>query len=243
VNIIRRQSSALVGTEGYGAFGSISYRLTRMSSVSLNYGWNHYDYTHQFGEATINELLAGYARQLSRRWSTELMGGAYRVDTEGLVSLPADPAIVALFGQTSVTERYFARVYYPAVTAKLKGNFRRYGVTFAYARRPSPGNGVYLASRSQAGSGSVSYTGLRNWNLGANVYYTQLASVAQKIGHYNMVSAGVGGSHRMYRNLNATFRADWRDWQVNPSTGNYRPSYRVQLGVAWSPSDLPLSLW
>jgi hypothetical protein len=242
-NIIRRQSNALVGVEGYGAFGSISYRLTRLSSVSLTYGWNHYDYTHQFGEATINEALAGYARQLSRRWTTELMGGAYRVDTTGLISLPADPAVVALFGQTTVTERYFARVYYPAFSASLKGAFRRYGVTLAYSRRPSPGNGVYLTSRSQGASGSVSYTGLRDWNFGANIYYSQLTSVAQHIGSYATVSAGVGASYHMYRNLNATFRADWRDWQVDQSTGTYRPAYRVQVGVAWSPSDLPLSLW
>jgi hypothetical protein len=242
-NIIHRQSGALVGVQGYGAFGSISYRLTRLSSISLNYGWNHYDYTHQFGEATINELMAGYARQLSRRWSIELMAGAYRIDTAGLISLPADPAIVALFGQTTVTERYLANVYYPAFSGKLKGAFRRYGVDFAYSQRPSPGNGVYLASRSQGASGAVSYTGLRNWNLGASLYYTELRSVAQKIGSYGTVSAGAGGSYHMYRNLHATFRADWRYWQVDQSTGTYRPAYRVQVGVAWSPSDLPLSLW
>jgi hypothetical protein len=242
-NIIRRQSNALVGVEGYGAFGSLTYRLSRLSSVSLNYGWTHYDYTHHFGEATISEALAGYARQLSRRWTTELMGGAYRVDTAGLISLPADPAIIALFGQNTVTERYYARVYYPAFSAGFKGAYRRYRVSFGYARRPSPGNGVYLTSRSEGASAAVSYTGLRDWNLGASLYFSKLTSVAQKIGSYGTVSAGVGGSHRMYRYLNATFRADWRTWQVDQSTGTYRPAFRVQVGVAWSPSDLPLSLW
>jgi hypothetical protein len=243
VNIIRRQSNALAGATGYGAYGTIAYRFSRRSSVSLNYGWNHYDYTHQFGEVTINEILAGYSRRLSRRWTTDLMGGAFRIDTAGLISLPADPAVVALFGQTTVVERYYAKVYYPATTASLSGAFRRYGVTFAYGRRPSPGNGVYLASTSQGATAAVTYTGTRRWNAGANLSYSHLTSVAQKIGSYNTVSAGVGSTYHMFRNLNATFRADWRKWQVNQSTGTYQPGYRVMLGVAWSPSDLPLSLW
>jgi hypothetical protein len=243
LNFIRRQSNALAGATGYGAYGSLSYRLTRRSSVSLTYGWNQTQYTQQFGEATINELLAGYSRQLSRRWTANLTGGAFRIDTSGLISLPADPAVVALFGQTTVIERYYAKVYYPSTAASLSAAFRRYGVSFGYSRRPSPGNGVYLASSSQSATASATYTGARRWNAGANLWYSHLTSVAQKIGSYDTVSAGVGSTYHMYRNLNATFRADWRTWQVNQSTGTYQAGYRVQLGVAWSPSELPLSIW
>jgi hypothetical protein len=241
--VVRRQSAALAGLNGYGAQGSLSYRLTQMSSVSLNYNWFHYDYPHEFGEATVNELMAGFVHRLSRRWSADLNAGAFKVETEGLTSVSPDPAVVALFGETHVVERYYAKHYYPSIAAALSGRYRRYGLAFGYSRRPSPGNGVYLASASQNGYASASYTGIRRWNFGVNAYYSRLASVGQNIPRYGVISGGGGATYRMYRNLSATFRADARTWQINQSTNSFQASYRVLVGVALSPSDLPLSLW
>jgi hypothetical protein len=242
-NFIRRQSNSLAGAEGYGAYGSVSYRLNRRDSVSLNYAWNHFDYTHEFGEATINELFLGFMHQISRHWTAGASGGAFRIDTAGLASVPTDPAVAALFGQATIAERYYAQVYYPSIAGSLRGGFRRYAVTFAVAQRPSPGNGVYLASNSQSVTASLTYSGIQNWSFSANAYYTKLKSVAQQIAPYGLFSAGAGASYHMYRYLHATVRADSRVFQVDQSTGNFRPSFRVEMGLAWSPSELPLSLW
>ncbi len=240
---VRRQSKALAGVDGYGAQGSISYRLSARSSVSLMYGWNHYDYPRQFGEADMHDLMAGYTRQLSRRWTVELGAGAFRAETQGLSQVAADPAVAALFGTPVITERFYRERYYPSISARVSGRYHRYNTDFAYSKRPSPGNGVYLASSAQSAVASVSYTAIRKWNFGANVTYSQLSSVAQKIGNYSTVSEGAGATYRMYRSLSAIFRADTRRSQIDQSTGLIRDSYRVSIGIALSPTDLPLSLW
>jgi hypothetical protein len=240
---VRRQSKALAGVDGYGALGSISYRLSSLSSVSLMYGWNHYDYPRQFGEADMHELMAGYTRQISRRWVFGLGAGAFRIETEGLTQIAVDPAVAALFGQPVITERFYREKYYPAISAQANGHYHHYGVGFSYSRRPSPGNGVFLASAAQSAAASVSYTGIRKWNFGADVTYSQLSSVAQRIGSYSVVSEGGGATYRLYRNLSATFRGDTRRWQIDQTSGQVRDSYRVSVGIALSPTDLPLALW
>jgi hypothetical protein len=241
--VVRRQSKALVGMDGYGALGSVAYRITQLSSVSLMYGWNHYDYPRQFGEADVHELMAGYTRQLSRRWLFSLGAGVFRAETQGLTQISVDPAVAALFGPGTITERYYREKYYPSISANLSGHYHHYTVGFSYSRRPSPGNGVFLASASQSGSASVSYTGVRKWNFGADVVYSQLSSVAQKIGNYSSVSEGGGVTYHLYRNLSATFRGDTRSVQINQSTGQLRASYRLSMGLALGATDLPLALW
>lgn len=241
---VRRQSKALIGVDGYGAQGTLAFRLSRASTIDVSYSYSHYDYPRAFGETDINQITGGYSRALNRTWQFALMGGIYKVDTIGITSVALDPATAALFGQQTSVQAFHSVKSLPALGASLSARFKRSDLEFGYGRQPNPGNGVYLTSNSESGSARYTYNGISRWSFTASMSYNRLKSIGQlQLGSYSYVGGGVAANYRIARSLHAGLRYDARQAQIDQLNGYSRLGSRVTVSLDYSPGERPLSIW
>ncbi len=126
---------------------------------------------------------------------------------------------------------------------RLSDTHRRTNVTVAYTNQVIPGNGIYLTSRNNAGSGSFSYTGVRHWNFGFNGTYGRMTTLEQTIGAYTAYGGGVGITRDLGKGLYAVLRLDTRHYDISSGALFANTERRASFGLNFSPGDLPLSLW
>lgn len=239
---VDRQSSALIGVDGYNAQAKFQYKLSRTTSVGAGYTRSHYQYPNFFGNSNMNNYSVFLATQLGRLWTLSVSGGAYQVTVVGLQSVAIDPAIAALLGVSSAEHTFQAINWIPAAQSSLIRKFKTSSLSFAYTRSAVPGNGVYLTSRSEAASASFSYTGVHRAAFTISGGYTSLASLGQGLPPYSSYGGSTGLTYNLTHALHAVARYDVRQQEID--IADYRrTSYRVTLGIAFSPGTLPLSLW
>jgi hypothetical protein len=239
---VRRQAKGLASVNGYNLRGSVQRRVSKTQTIGATFQHTHFDFPPAFGEADMNIAEGFYSTSLGRRWTFSIHGGISDVDTQGLEVVALDPVLAALLGQSNAIRAFQRSAIYPSGSATLSGSFKTYNLSLSYARLITPGNGVYLTSRSDAAFLSYSYTGIRKWNFALNGGYNTLASVGQGIKPYASYAAGAGITYGLTRSLHVIARYDLRQQQID-SYDFRRTGYRASLGLAFSPGDKPLSLW
>ncbi len=239
---VHRQSGELIGVNGYTGRARFQYRLSRTTSVGAGYQRSHYQYPNSFGNSDINNYTVFLAAQLGRLWTFSVEAGAFQVNTLGLQTVALDPAVAALLGVSSTVQIFSASNWLPAGRGGLTRQFKTANLSFSYVETVTPGNGVYLTSRSQGGSANYSYTGLRKVAFTIGGGYYSLASLGQTIAPYHTFTGSTAISYSLTRALHALARYDLRQQEI--TLAGYRAtSYRLTLGLAFSPGSLPLSLW
>jgi hypothetical protein len=240
--LVRRRSSSLYGVTGYTANGDVSYRLTRFVSLSGYYGFEHFGYTRAFGASDIHMGGLALSARLSRTLELGIQAGEARVETLFLTAVRVDPVIAAITGQATGIQATYNVRYVPTARVRLTKQMQTSNAEVSYIREISPGNGVYLTSRSEAFSAWYSYRGQRHWNFSVNAGYNKMSALAQTIGVYGSYSAGLGVSRDIGHGLQWSLRADER--HVNTNYANFkRYATDVSMGFYWSPGEVPLSLW
>lgn len=239
---VQRVSKALADLNGYSAQAQMAYRLSRTTQIGGGYYFMHFDFPNAFGEANIHGFSGSYRRALGRQWNLDLQAGLARARTVGLQTASLDPAIAALLGQSAVIRVFDRTVTLSSFRGNLVGNFKRYNVTAGYDRSVMPGNGVFLTSLAETGSGGFSYQGTRRLSLSATGNFGRISSLGA---NFNPIAQGLFGggmTFRIFRSLHATSRYDVRRMFTDQSTFR-RTSQRFGFGLAFSPGDIPLSLW
>ena len=240
--LVDRQSASLIGMNGYGAHASIRHRLSRLTTIGAEYGRQHYQFPHVYGQSDINSYEALFGTQLGRYWTLSLQAGAYQTQVAGVEQVALDPAIAALFGVSTTQETFYRDLWFPSAAASITRQFHRASLSVSYTRTITPGNGVYLTSRSDTGGVTYSYSGLRKIGLSLNAGRSALSSIGQGLTAYSNIYAGAGGTYAITRPIHFLARYDYRYQDLN--FGGYKPSsYRVTVGFAFSPGNVPLSLW
>ena len=239
---IDHQAKGLVNARGYSLHGAVMHRLTRQTSVGADYMYQHYDFPGNFGESDVNTYTGRITHDFGRLWSASLSAGAFTAEVQGLQTISFDPVISALLGVSSGVQAFYRKSIYPAGDARLVRKFKTAEISLGYSLGVTPGNGVYLTSRQQSGFASVSYTGVRKWSFSAGAAYSKLTTIGQGIAPYALTSGSVGTTYEIMKTLHITARFDTRDQTVSVN-GYQRSSYRASLGLAYSPGDIPLSLW
>jgi hypothetical protein len=237
-----RQSSALVGVEGYNARGTVEHKLNKNSSVGFTYSREHFDFPKAFGQADIDtgELFVG--TNLGRRWALTLRAGVFHAEVKGLQSVTLNPVIAALLGQTATIQAFYRESIYPSGAVTLNRRFKTANLSFHYSQSVTPGNGVYLTSKALDGGGSYSYTGIRKVNLSLSGGYNTLSSLGQGIQPYRAGYGGGGFTYALPYSLHLVARYDYR-YQAIEDYAFKHTGYRAALGVSFSPGKVPLSLW
>ena len=240
--LVRRQSLALAGLNGFTARASIVYRLTRRQTVAASYGFTYYDFQRAFGGSTLQSAQLGYSIGLTRRWDLATAAGGIRVETRGLTEVPIDPAIAAIIGQNFATVTFFRVVSLPIAEAQLIRRFDRASMTLGYSSGVTPGNGVYLTSRQTSGTATYNYTGYQRLNLRVSAGYNQLSTLGQSLGKFTNFQGGTGVAYRLARDTYMQARYDYRHYTTESSIFQ-KDSNRVSLGLAFSPGERPLAIW
>lgn len=237
-----RQSQYLVGMEGYDLHGSIEHRLNRSTSVGFSYRRDHYNFPKVFGRADIDtgELFLG--TNLGRVWALTVRAGAFHSEVSGLESVALSPVIAALLGQATTVQAFYRADIYPSGNVALTRRFKNASLNFHYIQQVTPGNGVYLTSKTNDGGASYSYTGIRKVNLNISGGYNSLSSIGQGIAPYSSGYGGAGMTYTLPWSLHVVGRYDYR-YQEIESLVYKHTGYRVSLGLTYSPGKLPLSFW
>lgn len=241
--LVRRQSSALYGVTGGTARGDMAYRISRRTTIGLNYEFNHYDFTKALGGSDVHSLGINYATRISRLWELSVFAGGSRVESLFLNNVTLDPAVAAILGQTTGVEVAHNIRWAPAIEARLARAFHRAALTFQFTRRINPGNGIYLTSQIQSAVASFDYTGVRYWSFNLSGGYNSLRGMIQSIGTYQSTYVGFGTTRHLAKDFYLTGRIDNRRYDLGLVTDFTRTPLRVAIGLGWSPGDRPLSVW
>jgi|SRR5579863_9596820 len=241
-NKIIYHSNALADMNGYSLSGNINHIVSRNTSVGVSYVHTHYGYPSFFGASDINTFEGTYGATFGRAWTFTLRGGVFIAESLSVQAVALDPAVAALFPTTNV----FLPLYFKSTDAsgyaELKRQFRRASLSVQYTRAASPGNGVYLASRVDSAIARLSYTAMRKLNFGIDGGYYTLTSLGADLQQDTEYSGGAGLSYELVHAVHLTTRYDARHMELQ--LGGYQQSgYRVTFGLAFSPGNIPLSLW
>jgi hypothetical protein len=240
--VVRRRSLALAGLNGYSARANVAYRLSRRQTLSGNYDYTSFDYQRQFGNSKLQSGTLGYSIGLSRKWDFSTQFGGIRVSTSGLTQVAIDPAIAAIVGQNVAIVTFSRVLYVPMIEVRLIRRYDRSALTVGYAMGVTPGNGVYLTSRQNVGSGSYSYTGYRRLTAGLNASYGTMSAVGQTLGQLTNFQAGLATTYKLGRATHIEMRYDYRHYTTQNSF-YLKDSNRVMIGLAFSPGETPLAIF
>ena len=238
----RHRSRQLVGVTGGSARGDVAYLLNQSNAIGFDYGFNHYGFTNAFGSSDVHSLAFDYSVKFARNWHFGLRAGASRVESLGLRRVAIDPIVAAIIGSGTGVEAFYRVNYVPHGDVNLSRSFRRSSVSIGYTMGTSYGNGVYLTSRVQNAYSNFSYTATRKWNVGFSGSYDTYSSLSQQIGKYQGYTGGAGVTYQITSVLHLIMRFDARRYDVADADFK-RLSYRGSVGFAFSPGDMPLSLW
>ena len=240
--LVRRQSKALIGMNGFSLYGAVQHRQTKNTTVGVTYKYMHYDYPRAFGEADVNVAQLTYSTVLGRRWTFSLAGGVARSEVRGIQQVAVDPVIAALTGQAAVIRTFYRLNTLPSLEATLTGKFKHTQLVLNYSRGVNAGNGLYLTSRSESAGGILSYTAIRRVALSMSGGYGTLGGLSQGLSNYRQFNAGASASYALGRSMHVTGRYESRHTELESYLYN-RFGYRATFGLTFSPGTLPVSFW
>lgn len=243
--LTRRRSSALYGNTGYAATANMVYRLSRYTSVGVSYGFEHFEFVGAFGASDIHMASADFGFRLSRSLEFSARGGAQRLETLFIRSVPIDPVIAAITGQTVGILASYSVGYSPLIGGRLTYTPNRTStLSLNYDRSISTGNGILVSTRQEVAMGNYTYLGLRHWSFNASGGYNKNSgSLSFENTTYTTYVAGLGFTRDLARNLHVICRLDARKYNLQGIKDFNHPQYRAMLGFSWSPGDIPLALW
>ncbi|MEO8051896.1 MAG: hypothetical protein ABI833_15880 [Acidobacteriota bacterium] len=236
------KSAGLSNGWGYDFNGSMRRRMSRTSTVGVTYGYSHFEFPGFSYRSDSHTFHGLYATSLGRFWTFSIQAGATLTKGESAFTFALNPVLAAILGQSTITGISNYQTIYPSGTVELKRHFRRSELGFNYFRGVNSGNGATTTGRLDNATASISYTGIRRLNLGADGGYYGLKSIGQNLGNFYQYSVGGGINYALGRDIHLSVRYDLRDVHVDVSAFQ-RTGSRATVGLLFSPGNLPLSLW
>lgn len=239
----RRRSAALFGVTSENARADMQYRLTRRTTVGVNYTYSHYGFTRILSSTDLHGVSGSFARQLSQRMEFSGYAGFLRLETKSIQSVPLDPVIAAILGISSGLRIDYNTQYVPNLSARLSLAFNK-GVAFiAGGHTVIPGNGLFLTSTSTTATAGYTFTGLRRWSFSASASYNNNNSVANITGNYSGVVGNLAVSRKIARSLHWVANFGARDYRSSTFALYNRNVYHVSTGIGFAPGDVPIRIW
>jgi len=138
--------------------GDFQYRLSRRATIGANYVFTHYSFTGILSSSFIHGASLTYAVRLSRTLEFSGYGGFMHAETKFIQSVPVDPNVSALLGLTSTTALAYHANWVPNFSGRLSKTFSRGVLYVAGGETVTPGNGLFLTSRTASVVGGYGYT-------------------------------------------------------------------------------------
>ena len=239
----RRRSSALYGVTGAGARGDTQYRVSRRTTIGVQYSFTHFDFNGIFSGSDMHGVAASFGMQLTR--SLELTGyaGAMRLETKFIQSVPLDPAIAALLGITQGTAVAHSITYTPNASVRLSQTYHRGVAYLSGGRTVTPGNGLFLTSEATSAMAGYTYTGLRRWSFNSQFEYANSKSISNIVGKYTNTSGSLMLTRQITRATHALVNFNARKYTSGSFSKYNRVVYEARVGIGFTPGDIPLRVW
>jgi len=232
------------GLDSRGASGllSVVYRLTGKTSLAGTYSHGYYTYSQGVGSSTLDGGTLTLSHTFGGHWQAAVTAGVNRTHTSGNITLP----VSIILGQQTVngyvTGPYDTVSLVPSFQGSLTHYQRHSAFSVSGGQGVSPGNGVFLASRSQFLSATYSYSTRRS-NISFGASYNRLSSVANSISQtYSSGNLSASYSYVLRRHLSADFRYDLISYGGLLSYGGVT-EHRLSAGLSLSSKSIPLTLF
>lgn len=238
----RYDAPGAIGSTGATGSGSLRYRLTERTTIGGTYSHSYYTYQHGAGDATMDGGYFNVSHQFPQFWSANFDAGFTRTDSSGFIETPITFIINGQPVTGYLKGPYQQTSFTPTLRGSVSRRLRRIVTTVSGGQGVSPGNGVYLASRNQFLSGTVSYSNQRS-NISASGGYWHLTSLTHSLSNsYGTASFGGSYSYTLARHIAAHIRYDYfRYGSVSTYSGSgYN---RISFGVTFSSENIPLTLY
>lgn len=234
---IDRDSALLLGMTGQQARGDVNYRLTRNTTVGAYYSFSNYLYAHGFGNSDTNTAGLIYSYAFNRTTQLRFRGGLSEVQSLGLETVPINPLIAQLLGQSTGVVDSYATYRTSDFSVQFAKDFRhRMTASLAYARGISPGNGIYQTSQQESISANLTAKVFRTYSLTAGVGRDTLASVTQleveNLGKYQSMYARISLSKTYRRGVGLNLSVEYRHFDLD-ILGELRNQLRITSGISW----------
>jgi len=191
----------------------------------------------------MHRTMGTFAARLSRSWEFTGDAGVVRVENRFERMVPLDPVVAQLLGYSQGTQLVYSIDYVPAFSGRLSRTFRRGIFWVSGARTLTPGNGLFLTSKTANATTGYTYTGLRRWSFTAQAMYNRGSSMGNVLGTYADLSGGLSLSRQIVKSLHIVAGGDARRYQSPNFTLYNRTVYDAHIGLGFAPGAIPLRLW
>lgn len=242
-SLTERQGAGLYSVTGAGATGDVQYRISSHTTIGATYNYMHFVFHGTFNATDVQTLAGSYSKRLTRSLEFTGYGGVARTQSKFLTPLPISPILAGLIGLTQATVITYSSLNHPTYNVRLSQTFQRGVVFLASSYTVTPGNGLFLTSTALAASMGYNYTGLKLWSLGVTASYSRAHSISNVIGEYG----GDGLTFAATRKIKSYFylicSLNGTQYSSSSFAGYNRLIYTANIGVAFSPGNIPLRVW
>ena len=233
----------MYGVTAADADGDVQYRITRHSTVGANYTYTHFSFRGLFSNTDLHRFSGTYAVQFTRTWEFSAFGGATRAETRFPQVVTVSPVIQALLGITQGYVVSYSLDWLPTYTGRLSKTFTR-GVAFISGGHTiTPGNGLFLTSKTYDALAGYTYTGIRRWSFNLSAGYERSESIGNIMGEYADVVGGLQTSRQITHVVHMVAGITATKYQSSSFTGYNRVFWGARAGLSFSPRDVPLRFW
>lgn len=240
---IRRNTGQLIGLNGYSPRAGLAYRLSRRLQLGSVYQFQHFDYPRAFGEADVHMGSGILGYDWTKRIKAEFSIGLFNANSAGTRTVTADPVIQRLLGVSSIVESFSRatnRLFYSAI---LTGRYSRAVWSGGYARTPAGGNGIALLSIVDSGNFNFSYSADKKLSFGVTSSINRVHSLSNDVGGvFTTYFSGGSANYFFTRSLGLNTTILFRHQDL-PIVTNLRNSYRMAIGLTWSPGEVGLPVF
>lgn len=237
--LVRRENKNFADVNIFGATAGATYRMNRLTTVSVNYGFSHFNFGRSFGESNVHSVSGSIARQIGKNWQITGGGSWFRVNTIGVRQISLDPLIAALLGTTTGAEAFNTTNNLTGYSGSLERRFRRSSFAVRAEKNVQPGNGLFLATSLVSYGVSYNYRTNANWGLSANARSDSMDSLGgQGLGN-NFSTRGVGLNfdRRLTQEIRLNAGYEFRRLRLS-QTAFDRSGSRFILGLSYNPTSL-----
>jgi hypothetical protein len=241
--LARRFSTALSGVTGATGRGDLQYRISRRMTIGAAYRFTEFDYTRVLDATDLHSVIGSFAIRVNRSVEFSAFAGMVRAETKSIQSVPLNPVVASLLGQSTgniIVDKIYHAPNFDARVSRIVRN----GMIFAGASRSiGPGNGLFLTSKVTAAFGGYTFTGFRRWSFSAEFSSNLNQSLGNIIGDYRDYGGAFRTSHQIGHSMYTFAAFSARRYSSASFAGYNRPIYDGRIGIGYAPGDVPLRPW
>jgi hypothetical protein len=229
-------------SRGVSGLFSVVYRLTGKTSLAATYSHSYYTYSQGVGSSTLDGGSLTLSHNFAGHWQGALTAGINRTHASGTITLPVSIILAQQTVNGYMTGPYDDVSLVPSFQASLTRYLRHSAFSVSGGQGVTPGNGVFLTSRTQSLNSTYSYSTRRS-NISFGASYNHLSSIANSVSQtYSSGNLSASYSYVVRRHLAADFRYDLISYGGLLNYGGVT-EHRLTAGLSLSSKSIPLTLF